>query len=150
LVGIIPGCTFTLSTEQKFTYNQTHDNMTQLHSTPSQVAAGEILSQLGGRKFLAMTGSKNLFFGQETKNSFNECAYLRMDLTRNSGNVNRLQITVDANDTYTMRFYNFKMVGVQVKVSNERIIEGVYCNMLQDVFTSVTGLYTSMGTMAHS
>jgi hypothetical protein len=110
-------------------------------TTNNQLIANEILNQLGGRKFLVMTGSKNLFFDNNENG-----VSLRMDLTRNNANVNRLKITLNANDTYTMEFY--KMVinrkNFEIKISNEERIENVYNEMLQSVFTDKTGLLTKV------
>ena len=52
-----------------------------------------ILEQLGGNKFLAMTGAKNLLADGNT---------LRMTLPKNRSKANRLYITLDPDDTYTM------------------------------------------------
>lgn len=100
-----------------------------------------ILNQLGGGRFAAMTGSKNFIADGNT---------LRMSLARNASKANRLYITLDADDTYTMRFFrytaprfNSKTVSfTEEKVTEVREIKGVYCDMLQGLFTEVTGLYT--------
>lgn len=100
--------------------------------------ANEILSQLGGRKFLAITGSKNVF---STNNGFT----LSMHLTRNSAKAKYLQITLNDSDTYTMVFSKEK---VGKKYEKEIIevakFEGVYYDMLQTIFTKVTGLLTRL------
>ena len=57
-----------------------------------------ILQQLGGNKFLVMTGAKNLVADGNT---------LRMTLPKNCSRANRLYITLDADDTYTMRFFKY-------------------------------------------
>ena len=57
-----------------------------------------ILEQLGGNKFLVMTGAKNLIADGDT---------LRMSLPKNMSGANKLEITLDATDTYTMRFYKY-------------------------------------------
>jgi len=115
-------------------------------TTTAQTIAAEILQQLGGRKFVAMTGSKNMLFAEITESNPN--IWLRMDLSKNSGKVNRLKIVLNANDTYTMKFYNQRIVNyTDVKISNEQTFEGVYCDQLREIFTKVTGLYTTLGTM---
>ena len=113
----------------------------QTSSTAAQVAQ-TILSQLGGSKFIAMTGSKN--FGAGTNDNGND--YLSMHLTRNKAKAKYLTITLNANDTYTMLFRKTVNKYDLVTVAT---YENVYCDMLQDIFTEVTGLYTSLGTMAH-
>ncbi len=105
--------------------------------------AQTILNQLGGNRFLVMTGTKNLIFADITATNENE--WLRMNLTRNMAGVNRLKVILNGDDTYTMKFYkqvinkNFDCI-----ISKEQTFEGVYCDMLQKIFTSVTGLYTSL------
>ena len=105
--------------------------------------AETILSQLGGNKFIAMTGSKNFISDGNT---------LRMSLSKNKSAANKLYITLDANDTYTMKF--FKATGGRFKTNpfewikyKETIVaefEGVYCDMLQDMFKEVTGMDTHL------
>jgi len=96
--------------------------------------ANIILQQLGGRQFLVMTGSKNLVKDDSRKS-------LTMKLTTNKAKAQYLTITLDASDTYSMEFVSVnKNFERKVKAS----YEGVYNDMLQDIFTSVTGLYTKM------
>ena len=93
--------------------------------------AQTILNQLGGNKFIAMTGSKNFV---NTGNG------LQMNLTRNKVNAQYLKIELTSMDLYNMNFYSFR--GAEMKVKNK--IEGIYFDQLQDIFTNVTGLYTSL------
>lgn len=68
-----------------------------------------------------------------------------MKVGKNSGGVNRLKITLDADDTYTMYFYKQTMTrSFDFKISKETRFEGVYFDMLQDLFTDVTGIYTKL------
>lgn len=105
--------------------------------------ANEILKQLGGNKFLAMTGANHLLSDGNT---------LRMNLPKNASKANRLWITLNADDTYTMNFFKFTagrlnkktFVWTEDKKVDVKEVKGVYCDMLQDIFTSVTGMYTSL------
>lgn len=97
----------------------------------SQEIAKEILNQLGGNRFIAMTGSKN--FGAD-KNT------LSMKLTRNKSGANYLRITLNAMDTYDMEFVSIRGTSRIVK----KKLEGIYNDQLQAMFTDVTGLYTSL------
>lgn len=95
-----------------------------------------ILQQIGGRRFVAMTGSHDFI---------NLGNGLRMSLSRNKTSANRLEIIYDEGaDLYNVRFYrqcmNHKTFEATTK--NIKTIEGVYCDMLEDIFTDVTGLYT--------
>ena len=103
--------------------------------------AETILQQLGGARFVAMTGSSGFISDGNT---------LRMKLIKNGSKANRLWITLDADDTYTMRFFRYtapRFSQKTLKFSPEKITEvktfkTVYCDQLQDLFTDVTGLYT--------
>ncbi len=102
-----------------------------------------ILEQLGGNKFLAMTGAKNLLADENT---------LRMTLPKNRSKANRLYITLDPDDTYTMRFFRFTagrlnrktFAWTEDKTTEVKETSGVYADMLQDIFTSVTGMATHL------
>lgn len=102
-----------------------------------------ILDQLGGNKFLAMTGAHHLLADGNT---------LRMQLTRNISPANRLWITLDPDDTYTMRFFKYTAPRFSSKtgtfsaekVKEVKTVHGVYCDMLQDIFTATTGMYTHL------
>lgn len=105
--------------------------------------ADTILEQLGGNKFLAMTGANHLLSDGNT---------LRMNLPKNASKANRLWITLNADDTYTMNFFKFTagrlnkktFAWTEDKKVDVKEIKGVYCDMLQDIFTSVTGMYTHL------
>lgn len=92
------------------------------------MVATTILNQLGGNRFIAMTGSKK-FVSIENGLQF-----------RIPGKVNSCRIVLDDSDTYTVEF--FKIRGVNVKSVYE--LSGVYADMLQSIFTSQTGLDTSL------
>ena len=102
-----------------------------------------ILQQLGGNKFLVMTGVKNLVADGNT---------LRMTLPKNCSRANRLYITLDADDTYTMRFFKYTasrlnrktFMWTEDKETEVKTVKGVYFDMLQDIFTEVTGMYTRL------
>ncbi|WP_288323742.1 hypothetical protein [Bacteroides acidifaciens] len=95
-----------------------------------------ILQQIGGRRFVAMTGSHDFI---------NLGNGLRMSLSRNKTSANRLEIIYNGGaDLYNVRFYrqsiNHKTFEVTIK--DIKTIDGVYCDILEDIFTDVTGLYT--------
>ncbi len=102
-----------------------------------------ILEQLGGNKFIAMTGSKNFISDGNT---------LRMTLVSNQSKANRLWITLDGLDTYTMRFFKYTPGRLNRKTfefTDDKEVEiaeynGVYYDQLQSIFTSVTGLDTTL------
>ncbi len=95
--------------------------------------AKEILNQLGGGKFIAMTGVKNLAGSEEA---------LTMQLSKNISKAKYLRIELNANDTYTMIFRAAQTKDYQFPIV--AIYEGVYNDMLQPLFTKVTGLETTL------
>jgi len=98
---------------------------------PINYVALEILNQLGGGRFRAMTGAKNFTSGNRTL-SFALPSHFATD------GINRVRIELMATDTYTLTFgkahgVSFKELAVRAEVYNDR---------LREVFTSVTGLDT--------
>lgn len=102
-----------------------------------------ILWQLGGRQFQVMTGSNNFLSDGNT---------LCMTLARNRSEANRLHITLEMDDTYTLRFFHFtpsRLNSKTLKWSEENTKEiaeykGIYAEDLCRIFTSVTGLETQL------
>lgn len=66
-------------------------------ATDSMVIAKTILEQLGGRKFLVMTGAKNLM-------SIDGGLSLALPSRFATNGINRVTIEIDANDTYVVTF----------------------------------------------
>jgi len=93
--------------------------------------AKTILQQLGGNKFIAMTGAKNL--GHTNKG-------LQMKIGRNSKGITHVIINLKASDTYEMEF--IKLRGPSRKVVKK--VSGVYNDMLGKIFTKYTGMRTSL------
>ena len=97
--------------------------------------AGETLKQLGGNKFIMMTGAKNFAVGPKG---------MGFKIGRNSKGVNYIRIDLDrGRDLYNMEF--IQMRGGNLKVKSK--VKGVYNDQLQKMFTKHTGMYTSLGTM---
>jgi hypothetical protein len=99
-----------------------------------------ILTQLGGHKFIVMTGSKHFV---ALSNG------LRFGLAKNITSANRCSITLTAWDLYEVVFYRATLNRKTLATSTKEIARhtGIYADQLQDIFTTVTGLYTSLGTM---
>lgn len=97
------------------------------------IVAKTILQQLGGTKFLAMTGSKNL---TTTKYSLN------MNLSKNNASAKFLTVELEENDTYTMTFSKLKKGTFEFIICQQKT--GVLFDQMQAVFTEVTGLRTSL------
>ena len=105
--------------------------------------ATTILEQLGGNRFIAMTGSKNFVADGNT---------LHMTLSKNQSPANRLDITLTGDDLYDMRFFQYTPGRLNRKTlewKSEKTVEvkeysGVFDTMLRDIFTEVTGMKTSL------
>ena len=93
--------------------------------------AKTILTQLGGNKFVAMTGAKNLA-GDENS--------LSMRIGRNSSNSNYMKITLNSMDMYDIRFSRV----VKYQEKNIKEYNNVFDDMLTKIFTSHTGMYTRL------
>jgi hypothetical protein len=94
--------------------------------------AGETLKQLGGNRFIAMTGAKNFAVGPKG---------MGFKIGKNAKNVNYVRIDLDrGKDLYDMYFNFVSVRGVKVKSK----VKGVYADQLQKMFTKHTGMYTSL------
>ena len=95
--------------------------------------AEEVLQQLGGRKFIAMTGANNFVKDDKAKS-------IIFKLPRAKSGIKYVRITLTSMDVYNIEF-------ISVRGSNIKTVataKGVYNDELQSVFTQYTGLYTSL------
>jgi hypothetical protein len=105
-------------------------------STMNEVA-NTILAQLGGNKFLAMTGAKSLL-GSEDRLSF------RLPYRVANKGIAGVVVRLMPDDTYTVDFLGLTRKAWVLRVGVIETREGVYCDNLQEVFTEVTGLDTHL------
>lgn len=91
--------------------------------------ANQILQQLGGNKFIAMTGAKCYSDGNTLIAKF-----------QGSKIANIMYVTLNSLDLYDVKIAKFR--GMDVKVVRE--VNNVYADMLTDIFTDTTKLYTSL------
>jgi len=101
------------------------------HTKDIEVATA-ILDQLGGHRFIAMTGSYN--FISDTNS-------LLMHLRRNRSGSQYLKITLNGMDTYDLTFTRFNRNQELIVVKE---LNGYYDDMLQQAFTEVTGMATHL------
>ena len=99
-------------------------------STNKEIAE-TILAQLGGNRFRAMTGASSFSYGD---------ACLNFRIGSNPKKVKAVRITLEPSDTYKMEFMAIRKL--EVKTVSET--SGIYCDMLQEVFTNHPGLYTKL------
>ena len=107
--------------------------MTMTHPIPNT-----ILAQLGGNRFVVMTGARNLIAGED---------YLGMALptARHDGKrVTHVRVTLDPSDTYTVEALSFNPRSRVAPFKTIVTESGVYCDNLQAVFTDLTGLATHL------
>ena len=93
--------------------------------------ARTILQQLGGNKFVVMTGAKNLV-GSENG--------LSMKIGRNSSKSHYFKVTLTPMDTYTLEFSHVR----KAKFTVDQTYEHVYADQLRSIFESHTGMRTSL------
>ena len=110
-----------------------------------------IVEQIGGNKFLVMTGSKFQYYGYDKLGY----VYLMIKLTKNTSKSQYLKIQLNGTDLYDLTFSRIKKTqnpeykAMGIKIYDEEVItvkeyKDVYADMLQDIFTSVTGMYTRL------
>lgn len=101
--------------------------------TEARQIAETILEQLGGRRFLAMTGAKDLFRTE---------AGLQFSLPARfaKNGVNRVLVELDPSDTYSVTFGRIR--GLEWRELAKET--GVYADQLRAVFTERTGLATGL------
>ena len=88
--------------------------------------AKTVLDQLGGARFVAVTGAKNLA-GTEDSLSF--------QIGRNPKRVTHVRVTLTPADTYAVTFF---------RTGKAPVMEtDIYCDQLEDIFFEHTGLHTS-------
>jgi|GEM_PF-630866 len=88
-----------------------------------------ILEQLGGRRFIAMTGARD--FGADGTT-------LAFRIPKAKHSINHVRVTLTPMDDYTMAFS-------RIRAGKATIVEEVasaYCDTLQTIFTEITGLDT--------
>jgi hypothetical protein len=105
-------------------------------SAPSLEVANTILAQLGGRRFLMMTGARNL---TADVNSLK----FRLPTRLAKDGINCVKVTLDPSDTYTVTFYK---IGRAPKFEVTVVYEtnDIYCDSLVELFERKTGVYTHL------
>lgn len=90
--------------------------------------AKTILAQLGGSRFIAMTGAKDMMHDDKS---------LHFKIGKGATNkANKVVVKLNANDLYTIQFWNIRGVKC-VKIEE---IDGVFAGDLQRIFTAKTGM----------
>ena len=105
---------------------------TLIHQTNNKMKTAQtIINQLGGNKFIVMTGAKNFVAGD---------SMLMFSIGRGAkSGINKIKIQLNNNDLYNVFFFNTKKA--EYTVSN---FENVYTEDLTPLFTIETGFRTSL------
>ena len=96
------------------------------------IVAQTILLQLGGRRFIRFTGARSFVGGEN---------FLMFMLPVE---INKVKITLTPMDVYRLEFWKNLDAGRPETHTPFKVIEDVYEDQLQDLFTEVTGLYTHL------
>lgn len=101
--------------------------------TNAQQVAATILDQLGARRFLVMTGARELVA---------TATGLQFKLPANfaTGGVNMVRVELADSDTYSVIVGRFRAFEFKEKAREEL----VFCDQLQAAFTRLTGLDTHL------
>lgn len=95
------------------------------------IIANEILRQMGGNRFLVMTGTK-VQYGEENSITFK--------LTKNKLKAKWLKITLNSMDLYDLEFKSL----IKDELVTLKEYNNIYSESLQSIFTEATGLYTRL------
>jgi hypothetical protein len=107
-----------------------------MRTRDEQIAiANEIIRQLGGNKFRAMTGAKNFM---ATENGLGFTLPGGGGFCRNG--INFVKVKLTSADLYDMEFKRLR----GTKITDVAKHEGIYNDMLQSIFTAETGLDTHL------
>jgi hypothetical protein len=107
------------------------EEVNQISETMNKRQGAEVIAQLGGSRFIAMTGAKDFFLGPKG---------MVFKIGRNSNGINYVRISLNFMDTYDIQFLQVRKFKEKVKSE----AKGVYADMIRDVFEQHTGLRTSL------
>ena len=100
-----------------------------------------ILQQLGGNKFIAMTGARHVCTTTGNDLSFRlpgKPGFIRKG-------INHVQIFYNITmDDYTIIFNKIRKYKGTPRINEIKSFSGVYADQLQEIFTEATGLYTRL------
>ena len=100
---------------------------------PETSVAQTILEQLGGRRFMVMTGAKNCL-------NHGDALSFKLPSRFARDGINYVKIVLNQDDLYDLEFG--KIWGTKYTVLQRKT--GIYNDMLRTVFTNVTGLDTHL------
>ena len=95
--------------------------------------AQTILAQLGGNRFIAMTGAKNLV-------DIGNGLQFKLPANFAKSGINLVSVKLEPSDTYTVDFFKFRGLNLTPIESASH----VFADELRGLFTATTGLDTSL------
>lgn len=107
------------------------DNINATASPTDNHIANEILNQLGGYRFIVMTGSRDFVSGNDS---------LTFRLPTRMAKGNHVRITLTGRDDYTIELFRIRDFTPHPVGKSE----GVMCDGLKRAFSEVTGLAVSL------
>jgi len=107
------------------------EELNQISEGMDKRQGAEVINQLGGGRFIAMTGAKDFFIGPKG---------VVFKIGRNAKNVNYVRINLNSMDTYDIEFLQVRKFKEKVKSK----ANGVYAEDLRNAFEQHTGLRTSL------
>ncbi len=114
----------------------TVSNKTSNENNDKEVAA-TILTQLGGKRFIVMTGAKNFVYSKDS---------LSFQIPR-ANNITHVKIELTPADLYDVEFGKIKHKTFDYIIIKK--YSGVYWDNLQEIFTEATGLDTRLPTIIY-
>jgi hypothetical protein len=116
----------------RYQLSKRQPELIQMTVRPHHEVAATILAQLGGQKFIAMTGAKDFL---------NNGDGLTFRIPR-SNDITHVTITLDVNDLYRVTFNRWNARRLEMTIVHT--VGDVYADMLPALFTEQTGLHTSL------
>lgn len=104
----------------------------------SKQVANTILSQLGGGRFIDMTGAHSFFYDKSEIGP-----YLLFKIPKAKQGIKAVKITLNGLDLYNVEFIKQKRAPSH-EVSTVAKHDDVYLDSLEQIFTKETGLYTRL------
>ena len=98
--------------------------------------ASEIIRQLGGNHFIAMTGAKGFIYGTDESGNVR----ISFRIGRNSARINGIRITLNGDDLYDTEYLWMTVKEIKTRSKSE----GIYNDGLRQDFENNTGLRTSL------
>lgn len=106
------------------------EELEQVNEGMDKRQAGELIKQLGGGRFIAMTGAKDFVVGPKGAT---------FKIGRNAKSISHVRIDLE-NDLYNVEFLLVRGTNIRVK----SYFKHVYFDQLRDLFEKETGLRTSL------